>query len=123
MSAMRIRRTPERGCKLGWRRERDGIGLDPPRQPRSDFLEQPAIAIGIAEGGEGPVAAPLRIWTREAVVVTGAVENPGRIVKHLADVDAARDQRGACRLDIGDDEMESLRRSRRGRRHLGAEDD
>ena len=43
--ARQIARQPE--CRLG--------RVDPARQPRRDLLQQPAVAVRIAEGGEGTV--------------------------------------------------------------------
>jgi len=41
--------------------ERSHPQVDPPRKPARDFLEQPNIAVGIAEQGPRAIAPPLRI--------------------------------------------------------------
>src|ERR1700752_1010966 len=83
-------------------------------QPRGDFLEQPAVAVGIPERGVGLVAAARRI---EAVAADGA-EQIGRVgsdvlvargMEDLPDLDPARDQILARSLDVGNDQIESLR--------------
>src|ERR1700752_2414772 len=50
----------QRGGKFSLRAEA-GIALHAAGQPRGDFLEQPAIAVGIPERGVGLVAAARRI--------------------------------------------------------------
>src|SRR4051794_37599603 len=84
---------------------------------RLDLLQQPAVAVRVAERGERAVTAAL--WIRAAerrLSRTGAVE-------HFAHVDTAMDELGARSPDVGHDEIESLCRARRGGRHAYAEVD
>jgi hypothetical protein len=54
-------RTAERGGEIGRRRERGAVAVDAAGQSRGNFLQQPAIAVGIAERGIRTVAAACRI--------------------------------------------------------------
>src|SRR5262245_34805215 len=99
----------------------------PPRshpsvQSRLDFLEQPAVAVRIAERGIRAVGATFRIEPRHARFRRGdtaaALE-----MEHLAHLDPAACELGACRLYVMDDEHQSLDRARRGRRDSLAEVD
>jgi len=58
-------RAPKRGRQIVRRRERRRRGVDATRQPRGDFLEQPAVAVRVAERSERPVAAMLGIRTAD----------------------------------------------------------
>src|SRR5690348_7054046 len=51
----------KRGRKIGLRGKRGLVRIDAAGQARGDLLEQPAIAVGIAERGVGTVAAALGI--------------------------------------------------------------
>src|SRR5262245_41251432 len=79
-------------------------------KPRLDFLEQPAVAVRIAERGKCAVGAAVGCgarhwWSAEA----GEMEC-------LTDAGAAADQLGPCRLDVRHDEIQILGRARRCRR-------
>jgi len=82
---------------------------DTPRQPRRDLLQQPAVAVGIAEGDERTVAAMLGIRTadpeppKQVGLVRASVHAAG--VEYLGRVDAVRDQFVARSLDVGDDQV------------------
>src|SRR4051794_17261649 len=108
--------TAERTREVRRRGECCFILLRASRQSYGDFLKQPAIAVGVAEGGERDVAAPRRIASAERRLSrTGPVEN-------LAHVDTATDEFGTAGLDVGHDKVIS-RRARRGGRDSCAEVD
>src|SRR5258708_23186819 len=67
MLAMRGRRTPERAGKVRRRSERRFVRIDASGQSRGDFLEQPAVAVGIPERGVGTIAATVRIRAADTV--------------------------------------------------------
>ena len=81
----RLRRASARP-RIGRRRKRRLFRIDASGQSRSDFLEQPAIAVGIAERGERAIARAAGIgarhaasseqigFVRSAIDVAGAVE-------------------------------------------------
>src|SRR4051795_3925242 len=77
----------------------------PAGEPLRDFLEQPAVAVGVAEGGVAQVGAAFRIQARRRWLARRAVER-------LADVDTAADQVLARGRDIGDHELQALSRAR-----------
>src|SRR5262245_29641161 len=113
--AVRRRRTPECGGELGRRGECCVVRVHASRQSRGDFLQQPAVAVRIGERGERGIAATLRI---------PAVDEAFRTtVKQCAHVSATIDELGTRRLDVGNDEIEILRRARHGRRDSLAEVD
>jgi hypothetical protein len=69
----------------------------PPGDPGRDLLEQPAVAVRVAERRVCEVRAP------------GQVEPGGlRLLLHLADVDAAADEIFPGRVDVLDRESISL---------------
>ena len=69
-------------------------------ESRVDLLEQPAIAVRIAERGERDVTAPLRIRAAER-----RLSRPGT-VEHFAYVYAMPDEFGTRCLDVGHDEIQ-----------------
>src|ERR1700730_15393598 len=78
-----------------------------------DLLDEPAVAVGVAEGEKRVVAGPFRI---RAWGLTGRSE-----MEDLADVHAALHELGPGRVDVGDAEVEALERARRG--HVFHRDD
>ncbi len=92
-----------------------------PREPRREFLEQPGVAVGVAERGPRLVGLALRVRAAHARRGAGEVE-PAGAVEHLGHVDAAGDQVGAGRFDVGDGEQ-AVARPGRGGGDAGAEDD
>ena len=90
---------------------------------RLDLLEQPAVAVRIAERGERAIAGVVGCGpadsTARAVALELSSRRPG--VEHLADLGTAGDELVACSLDVGDDQVEALGRARRGRRDVRAE--
>src|SRR5580700_8007695 len=93
-----------------------------PRQTLSHFLEKPAIAVGILEGGVGAIAATLRIEADDNAFPVEVMEDATNVVKRFAHLHTAPLQFGTCRRDVGDDEMQALCRTRHGRRDAAAED-
>src|ERR1700753_1390791 len=117
--AVRRRRAPKRGRKLSWRGE-GRVCLHASGQSRGDLLEQPAVAVGIAEGSERAVAAMLRIdagnpKSAEQIWLVLAGMHIAGILKHFADRDAASEEFVAGGLDVGDDEILSPGRAGRWR--------
>src|SRR4051812_40412044 len=74
----------------------------PPGQPGRDLLEDPAVAVRVAEGRVCEVGA------------SGQVGEPGglRLLLHLADVDAAADEILPRGVDVLDREVHPLQGSR-----------
>src|SRR6516162_4306060 len=95
------------GCFL----EQAGPGSDvpgqvlplPARKPRPDLLEQPFVAIWIAERGIRLVGATLRVRTRNTP--------PGE-VEYLADLGAAADEVRTRRVDVVDSQDQAPNRAR-----------
>src|SRR3954452_13377681 len=84
-------------------------------QAAGDLLKEPAVAIGVAEGCERRVAAPLGIRSRHAARRRGRVEagssDGAVLVVHLADLGAALDELGPRGCDVVDDQVKALRRA------------
>src|SRR5689334_13086258 len=72
-----------------------------------DLLDQPAVALGIAERQERVVAGPLRVWARR---LTAFLE-----VVHLADVHTPAGELGPGGLDIRDHQVQALNGAVRAR--------
>jgi hypothetical protein len=121
-------RTPQRARQITHRREVRRCGVNAPRQPRCDLLEQPPVAVRITKRRERAVATMRGIRTpdpfppkqvgfvRPIVLAAGTVE-------HLADFDAAPKQFFAGGLDIGDDQVKTLSGAGGGCGNVLAEDD
>src|ERR1051325_2291735 len=62
--------TPHCARQVICRAERSHASIDATGQSRRDFLQQPTVAIGIAERSQRAVGAPLRIWTADRTVRT-----------------------------------------------------
>ena len=104
------------------------VAIDTSGQSRGDFLQQPAIAVGIAERGIRTVAAAFRIRAAQPdppkqIRLVRANVHVAAGVKRFADRNAAAEQRVAGGLDVGDDEIQALRGAGRGRGDVLAEDD
>ena len=84
--------------------------LHPSGQSRGDFLEQPAVAVCIAERRERAITAMLGIRpadsepSEQVGLVYAGVDVVGT-VERLANLDAAIEQLGAGGLDVGDDQV------------------
>src|SRR5262249_50537037 len=119
---MRERCTPHRGGEICRRGKRRLGGLDPIRQPCRDLLQQPAVPIRIAKRRKRAVRLVFRRRSADAVRAVGSELRARRPwVEHLADLDPTSVQFPACSLDIGDDQVQALRRARRGRGDLRPE--
>src|SRR2546425_518845 len=81
-----------------WQRARS----NPSGKPRLDLLEQPAVAVRIAEPGKGAVRTAFRVRARQACPLGSGV------MEQLTDVGAAGDELGACRLDVEHHEIQAL---------------
>ena len=98
-------------------------GVDPAGQPGRDLLQQPAVAVRVAERGERAVAGVIGRGAADAAARAVGLElsagRPG--VEHLADLGTAGGELVARGLDIGDDQVQALGRAGRGRRDVRAE--
>jgi hypothetical protein len=120
------RGAPHCACQIVRRGEGRGRGVDATGQTRGDFLKQPAVAVGITEGGERTIAAMLGIRTAHA----DASKQEGLVralvhafaVEHFADLDAI-EQLFAGGLDVGDDQVQALGGAGRRRGDVLAEVD
>ena len=101
-----------RGCGTLKRLQRDGghftverLVRRPSREPLLDLLQQPTVAVGLAERGIRGVGTPSGIWTRNA---------------HL---DAVREELAAGRVDVLHRQDLAVDRARLGGSDPLAEDD
>ena len=69
-----------------------------------DLLEQPLVAVGVAERGERAVGLALRVRAGHAALAAGGERHA---VEDLGHVDAALDQVGARRIDVLDGEQQA----------------
>src|ERR1700730_7465107 len=91
-------------------------------QARRDLLEQPGIAIRVVEHGEGEVAAVTGVWSTDATVALRTeLSTRFQSMEHLTDLDTAGSEFFASSFNIGNDQVETLGRTRSGRRYLRAE--
>jgi hypothetical protein len=91
------RRTPKRARQVACGAERSRGRVDAPGKPGRDLLQQPAVAVGIAERGERAVAAMLGVRTADLAVRAG--------VEDLAHLDAGFDQLVPGGRDVGNDQV------------------
>src|SRR5438270_6436600 len=91
-------------------------------QARCDLLEQPGVAIWVAEHSKGKVAAVTGVRpTDPAVAFRTELGARFRSMEHLTNLDAASDEFLTRSFDIGNDQVETLGGACRGRRYLHAE--
>src|SRR5262249_12644101 len=91
-------------------------------QARCDLLEQPGVAIRVAERSKGKVAAVTGVRPTDATVAFGTeLSTWFRSMEYLTDFDTAGNELFASRFKIRNDQVETLGRARRGRRYLRAE--
>src|SRR5215472_5545159 len=89
---------------------------------RCDLLEQPGVAIRIAQRSKGKVAAVTGVWpTGPAVAFRTELSARFRSMEHLTHLDTAGHELFAGRFDIGNDQVKTLGGARRSRRYLRAE--
>ena len=87
--------------------------VNTPGQPRRDLLEQPAVAVRIAERSERTIAAMVGIRatdsnpSKQVGLVRASVRTAGA-VEDLADLDAPTEQLFAGGLDVRDDQVQAL---------------
>src|SRR5882672_10073589 len=78
-------------------------------QARCDLLEQPGIAIRVAERSKGKVAAVTGVRPTDAAVAFGTeLSTRFHGMEHLADLDTAGHDFFASSFDIGNDQVETL---------------
>ena len=104
---------PARGRELSRRFERRHVRVRVTGQSRSDFLEQPAITVGIAERGVRAITPSLWLRPAEASFLASMVEYTTGVMEQLAHLNAANERFVANCNDVGHDEIKSLRRARR----------
>src|SRR5687768_195074 len=93
---------------------RRGIGRvarHAPREPCGDLLQQPAVAVRVAERRVRAVAEVVR---RDAADLAAEGTGRGGVMEYLAHLDAAPHQLVARSLDVGDDQEQALGGSRLG---------
>ena len=110
--AVRRCRAAQGRCHVLDREVRRGRGVDASRQPGRHLLQQPRVAVRVAEPGARGVAATLRIESRKRAVRSE--------VEELAHLDAGGQQRVAGRFDVADDQV-GRGGAERGGREAGAE--
>src|SRR6202035_2253214 len=85
-------------------------------QSRRDLLEQPGVAIRVAERSKGKVAAVTGVRPTDPAGAFGTELSAGfRSMEHLTNLDTARNEISAGSFDIGNDQVETLGGARRGR--------
>src|SRR6516164_3140584 len=78
-------------------------------QARCDLLEQPGVAIRVAERSKGKVAAVTRVRPSDPAVAFGTELGARfRSMKQLTNLDAAGNEIFTCSFDIGNDQVETL---------------
>src|SRR5262249_24075280 len=91
-------------------------------QARCDLLEQPGVAVRVAARSKGKVAAMTGVLPADTAVAFGTeLSTWFRSMEHLADLDTAANELFASSFNIGNDQVETLARARRGGRYLRAE--
>ncbi len=107
--AVRGLRAPQCARELLSRGERRQPRLDAAGQPRRDFLEQPAVAVGVAERDERAVAAVVGGGPRDPPFGQATEPRaPLTLVEYLAHVDSQGAELLTRCLDIGDDQVQRL---------------
>jgi hypothetical protein len=100
---------PERAREIAYRTERRLGGLDPTRKSGGHLLQHPAIAVRVGEHGVGAVA--LMIW-RDAADLPSEWTRTGSVMENFAHLGATPHQLVARRLNVGDNQEQSLGRAR-----------
>lgn len=91
-------------------------------EARCDLLEQPCVAIRVAERSKGKVAAVTGVRPTDATVAFGTeLSTRFQSMELLTDLDTAGNELFASSFNMGNDQVEALGRARRGRRYLRAE--
>src|SRR5262249_37577435 len=102
--------------------------VNPTGKARRDLLEQPTVAVRVAERGVRAVAAACGIWTRDPTPPEQerficARMNLATPVKDFAHLHAATAEILASGLDVRHDQVQALRRARGGGGDGRSEDD
>ena len=86
-------------------------------------MEQPAVAVWIAERGKRAVAGVTGRRPADATIPAVRLELRARHggVKHFADFRSMSGELVACGFDVGDDQVQALGRAGRSRRYVGPE--
>jgi len=92
-------------------------------QPGGDLLQEPAVAVRVAERQERAVAGALRIRSGNPGVGPAVVEDAAGVVEDLARLGSAPFELVVRGLDVVDDQVQALGRARRLRGDGRAEDD
>ena len=82
--------------------------FDISRQSHGNLLQQPTVAVRIAERSVRGITLPLRTQAVNHAFPISMVEHAARVVERLADLDATTQQFAARSLDVGDDEVQPL---------------
>src|SRR5690349_4220563 len=93
-------------------RERLDIHADAaPGQSRADFLQEPAVAIGIGHRGERSVALTIRLGALQPIARGARTKlGAGRCgVEYVADLGSAANEFLACTVDVRNDKVDVLR--------------
>jgi hypothetical protein len=107
-AAQRLRQVARRGVRR--------VARHAPGEPRRDLLQDPAVAVGIAEGDERSIGAAVGSPAVDAAVVTRVpAPVPLRAVEHRARVDAGCREVRARGVDVGHDQVQALDRAGRDR--------
>lgn len=80
--------------------------MSAPGKARRHLLQNPFVAVGIVERGEGAIAVSLGVGTGHASGSASAVKHTVRVVEDLTDVDPAPGEFGPRLFDVGDDEVQ-----------------
>lgn len=75
------------------------------RRPFLYLLDQPAVSVRVAEGGERTITASPRSRAGDAPLVSGPVEHPTLVVEDFSHVHVPLDEFGMGGLDVRDNEM------------------
>src|SRR5262249_33504224 len=94
----------ERSGEIGHGGKGGDSGVDAASEAGGDLLQEPAVAVGVFEGGEGAVAAAVGVGPggavrAEEVRFIGAVGDPAFAVEGVTDVCATAVEFGARSLD------------------------
>src|SRR5580700_5340760 len=81
-------------------------------QARCDLLEQPGVAIWVAERSKGKVAAVIGVRPTDATVAFGTELGARfRSMEHLTNLDTASNELFASSFNLGNDQVETLGRA------------
>src|SRR6185503_9050747 len=94
--------------ELGLRAEGRVRCIDASRESRSDLLQEPRVAVRIAEGRKRRIGLVLRMRSIHGRLTRSVA------MKYLAHLHAAIDQLLACGCNVGDDEIQAARGTWRG---------